>query len=143
MEQNPPEPVPARPAPRHGRLFLAGALLFFLGPVLYVIQIQLCDLRVPWHIPVLASFGCVLMAISVGRGRGIWQGAGLILFTLLVGLEWYVLVVETRSPVYSGPAQPGSRVPVFATTLADGTAFTDKDLARGGRTVLVFFRGRW
>ena len=34
-------------------------------------------------------------------------------------------------------------IPAFATSLADGKSFTEKDLATGIPTVLLFFRGRW
>ena len=41
------------------------------------------------------------------------------------------------------PAQPGNKVPAFATTLADGRTFTNHDLENGSNSVLIFFRGRW
>jgi hypothetical protein len=53
------------------------------------------------------------------------------------------LLVGTRTGPYTGPAQRDHKVPAFATTLADGRAFTDKDLDKGSPTVLLFFRGRW
>jgi hypothetical protein len=58
-------------------------------------------------------------------------------------MEWFLVLVATKTPAYTGPAQPGSKVPAFAAMLADGTAFTKDDLEKGIDTVLVFFRGRW
>ena len=46
------------------------------------------------------------------------------------------------TPPYFGPAQVGQKVPAFTTQLADGKAFTDKDL-NGQDSIVLFFRGRW
>jgi cytochrome oxidase Cu insertion factor (SCO1/SenC/PrrC family) len=54
-----------------------------------------------------------------------------------------MLGVGTMTPLYTGPAEIGRRIPKFTTTLADGTPFTEKDLERGNPTVVLFFRGRW
>ena len=45
--------------------------------------------------------------------------------------EWFALFVENKAPVYTGPAQPGEQLPAFATTLADGKAFTNTELKNG------------
>ena len=37
----------------------------------------------------------------------------------------------------------GEKLPAFATKLADGTSFTDKNLEGGQTSALVFFRGHW
>jgi cytochrome oxidase Cu insertion factor (SCO1/SenC/PrrC family) len=67
----------------------------------------------------------------------------LALFTVVCGFEWFSLLVGTASPVYTGPALPGRKVPEFTAVLADGTPFTDNDLAQGQSTIVLFFRGRW
>jgi len=123
-------------------LFLLGVLLVFAGPVVYIIQFNMKQLVVPWYAPVLATLGVLLMLASVWRRPGVLRISGLVLFGLVCGFEWFFIVMA-RTPVYSGPANPGQKVPAFATTLADGTAFTDQELAKGIPTALVFFRGRW
>lgn len=136
--------VPVRKAvPRYWPLFLAGVLLFIVGPALYVWQFSLGHLWMPWYVLVLASLGVLLMIMSVWRRPGIVRIAGLLVFVLLCGLEWFVLLEATKTPLYTGPAQPGRKLPEFAAALADGTAFTSLDLEKGIPTVLVFFRGRW
>jgi hypothetical protein len=94
-------------------------------------------------VPILATVGVLLMALSVWQRRGILRWIGLVLFVLLCGFEWFTLVVGTKTPNYDGPARRDHQVPAFATTLADGKSFTDNDLQKGIPTVLVFFRGRW
>jgi hypothetical protein len=133
----------ATAAPRRWPLFLLGVLLFFLGPALYVVQISLGHLWMPWYLPLLASVGVVLMLMSAWRRRGVLRIAGLMVFVLLCGVEWYLVLVATKTPLYTGPAQPGRKAPAFAATLADGTPFTNLDLEKGIPTALVFFRGRW
>ena len=129
--------------PRHWPLFLAGILLFLLGPAAYVVQFRLKHLGAPWYVPILASAGAALMIASVWRRRGVVRTIVLVLFAVVCGLEWQVLLVGSRSPVYTGPAQPGRKVPQFTATLADGRPFSESDLETGISTVLVFFRGRW
>ncbi len=128
---------------RHWPLFLAGILLFLVGPPIYVVEFRLGRLGVPWYVPLLASAGLALMTASVWRRRGAVRIFLLALFTLVCGLEWFVLAAGTKSPPYAGPAQPGRTVPEFSAKLADGTPFTDQDLRQGRSTVLLFFRGRW
>ena len=128
---------------RHWPLFLAGILLFLIGPPVYFVEFRLRHLGVPWYVPLLASAGVVLMAASIWRRRGIIRTLVLALFTIACGLEWFLLAVGTKSPPYNGPAQPGRAVPEFAAKLADGTPFTEQDLQQGRSAVLLFFRGRW
>ena len=128
---------------RQWPLFLLGALLFLLGPIIFVVQFNVQMVNMPWHVPILATLGVLLMAVSVWQRGGIWRGVGLGLFALLCGREWFMLVVGTKTPAYTGPAIVDHQVPAFATTLADGTSFTDQDLAQGKPTLLVFFRGHW
>ena len=129
--------------PRRRPFFFAGVLLFLLGPAMYFVQLRLGHLWMPWYVPVLASIGVLFMMVSVWQRRGVLRSAGLLLFVLLCGFEWFLALVATKSPVYTGPAQPGRQIPAFAATLADGKTFTNYDLENGIPTVLVFFRGRW
>jgi hypothetical protein len=137
------ENVSPNPLPRRWPLFVAGVLLFLLGPVVYIIQTSVGNLATPWYAPILASIGVLLMGGSVWQRRGVWGSIALAPFVLVGGLEWFMLVVGMRTPPYTGPAALGQRVPAFATTLADGQAFTDRDLTKGQSTILLFFRGRW
>ena len=138
------QPVaPTTSTPRLRPLFLGGLLLFLAGPVLNAVQISLKQLWTPWYVPVLASLGVVLMIAAVRQRRSVWRGAALAFFALLCGGEWYLMLVSFKSPAYSGPAQPGSKLPPFAAALADGTPFTNQDVEHEVRSVLVFNRGRW
>ncbi len=139
-----PEPAPvAIPRSRHWLFFIAGIVLFLIGPPLYFIQFRMKQLFVPWYVPILATAGIALMIASLCRRRGVVRAVVLALFAVLCGLEWSMLAVGMKSPLYTGPAQPGRKIPEFTATLADGAAFTEKDLAEGSSTVLLFFRGRW
>jgi hypothetical protein len=129
--------------PRRRLLLLAGVLLFLLGPALYVVQFRLKHLWTPWYVPVLASFGFVLLLLWARRSR-IWvRIAVLVVGGLVCGLGWFALIEASRTPAYTGPAKPGNKLPTFSATLADGRAFTNRDLEAGTPTVLLFFRGRW
>lgn len=140
--ENPPSSPAVSPA-RRRPLFLIGVACFVLGPVIYAVQMRAGSLVVPWHWPVLATLGALCMAASARQRPGAWRIAGLAAFSILCGLEWFFFGVATRTPAYSGPAQVGTKLPAFAATYADGRAFTDKSLADGNRSVLIFFRGRW
>jgi peroxiredoxin len=48
-----------------------------------------------------------------------------------------------RLPPYTGPIAVRRPFPAFDARLADGTPFTQDDLAGNRHAVLVFFRGRW
>lgn len=139
-----PEPTPAATArSRHWLIFIAGILHFLVGPLLYVIQFRMKHLFVPWYVPILATAGVALMIASLWRRRGIVRAIVLVLFAVVCGLEWSMLAVGMKSPLYTGPALPGRNVPTFTANLADGTPFTEKDLEKGSSTILLFFRGRW
>lgn len=142
---DPVEPVPhdAVSRPRHWLLFFAGVLLFVLGPAAYAMRLREKHLETPWYLPILASAAVAFMAVSIWRRRGVVRTILLVLFALLCGFEWFVLGVGMKSPAYTGPAQPGRKVPQFTASLADGTPFTEKDLEQGTTTALVFYRGHW
>jgi hypothetical protein len=128
---------------RHRLLFFAGITLFVLGPALYVIQIRLKNLGAAWYVPILSSAGVLLIILSVWRRRGVVRIVFLMLFAIVCGFEWFIFTVAARTPAYTGPAQPGRKVPQFAAQLADGTPFTTAELEKGDSTVLVFYRGHW
>jgi len=138
-----PAPPAAVSRPHHWALFIAGILLFVLGPAIYAVQFHVGRLEVPWYAPLLASAGVAFMILSVWRRRGVVRMLLLVLFTLACGFEWFIVVVASATPTYAGPAQPGRKVPEFTASLAEGTPFTEKDLAEGRSTILLFFRGRW
>ncbi len=126
-----------------GRPWLGlGLGLAILGVVGYVVQLQLRYLTPPWYLPVLATLGLVCVSVSLGQSRTVWRWLALLLVFLVAGGSWTFLVA-TRLPAYTGPLAVGKPFPPFTTTRADGTSFTQKDLAGGPRSVLVFFRGRW
>ena len=139
-ESLPPAVIPRS---RHWLLFFAGVALFVLGPVWFVVQFRLKNLGAAWYVPILSSAGVLFLIVSLWRRRGIVRTVFLMLFAVVCGFEWFVLTVAARSPAYTGPAQPGRKVPQFAARLADGKPFTTADLERGTSTVLVFFRGHW
>ncbi len=125
------------------RVFILGAILFVQGLVIYGVQFALKILTMPWYLPILATVGILCMAISVWQRPALGRGIGLGLFALLGAFIWFMALVGTRTPPYTGPALPGTAVPAFAALKADGTPFTHRDLADGKRRVLLFFRGRW
>jgi hypothetical protein len=132
-----------RTASRPWLLFLAGVLLFIAGPALYIVQVSQARLWMPWYVLVLAALGLVLMALSVWRRPGAVRIACLLLFVAIFGLETFVLAVATKTPLYSGPARPGQKLPIFTAAVANRAPFTSLDLEKGIPTALVFFRGRW
>jgi len=129
--------------PRHWPFFFLGFLFIILGPALYFIRLRLHHTETPWYMPALTSIGVLFAIVSVWQRRGFLRPVGLLLFVLVCGLQWFYMVVHAKTPSYTGPAQSGSKVPAFATSLSNGEAFTDRDLENGQRTVLLFFRGRW
>src|SRR5436309_11574893 len=95
-------PQTSTSAPRRP-LYLLGVLLVLLGPVLYFIQLQLHYLKTPWYLPVLASAGVLLMALSLRQRRGIFRIVFLLLFALVCGFEWFMILVAFKTPAYTGP----------------------------------------
>jgi hypothetical protein len=145
MDSAESKPPAARSPSGHWQLFLAGIVLFVLGPAWFVIQFRMKNLGAGLYVPILSSVGLVLLIASVCRRRGLIRIVFLMMFAVICGLEWYVFLVAARTPAYAGPALPGRKVPPFAARLADGSAFTaaSLDQDQGSATVLVFYRGRW
>src|SRR5262245_52998168 len=139
MESQPAADGPKRRQP----LFLLGILLCLAGPVIYFFQVSRSQLIVPWYLPALATIGVLCMSLSVAQRRGVWRIIGLAAFVLLCVFEWTFFLVLSKTPAYAGPAQPGREVPEFAAAYADGRPFSSADLHGNGRTVMLFFRGRW
>jgi hypothetical protein len=132
-------------APRRfpGRLFLALGLGFAaLGVIGYIVQIATRHLSAPWYLPCLATLGVILLAVSLWQARTVWRVLALLLVLLIAGAAWAFLLMA-RLPPYTGPIAVGQPFPAFATTRADGTSFTQRDLEGEQNSVLVFFRGRW
>jgi hypothetical protein len=124
-------------------LFLIGILLFLLGPAIYVIRFSSQIMETPWYAPILATVGVLFLIASVAQRPGVARMIGLVLLVAVCALEWFMVLVAFKAPPYTGPGVPGQMVPAFATTRADGTEFSNRDLAKGMSTVLLFFRGRW
>jgi hypothetical protein len=139
----PPASSSAVPRSR-GRAYLwAGLVACLLGIALAVVQLNLKILFTPWYTPILATVGVLLVLVSLMQRRSIPRVLTFLLVLALAGFEWFVLGLQVKLPAYEGPARAGARLPAFASTLADGSPFTDGDLRDGSRRALVFFRGRW
>jgi hypothetical protein len=96
----------------------------------------------PWYAPLLGTLGVALIILALMRSRSIWRWTAAAIFTLLVAFQWYALLAM-RTPPYTGPVKDGKPFPAFATTLAEGSAFTRDSLKGDQNTVMVFFRGHW
>lgn len=127
---------------RRWPLFLLGLFLFVLAPISMYVQLLLHYRNMPYQALALATPGVILMVVSFWQRGGIVRGIGAVVFAVLCGLFWFMLLVTMRTPAYTGP-QVGQKMPAFATTLASGATFSDDDLAKGQRTLLIFFRGHW
>lgn len=124
-------------------LFWSGIALAVLGIIIYAVQFQLLkQLTTPWYAPVLATVGVLFMLVAIRRRPSIVRLVGLALVGLVCVFEWHMLLSHGL-PKYVGPAEAGQSAPTFTATRADGSPFTDRDLAYGTPTALVFFRGRW
>lgn len=137
--------TPSASTPRRylGRLFLTvGLALAALGVIGYAVQLSMHRLTAPWYMPCAATVGAVLLAVSLWQTRTRWRVLALLLVLLVAGAEWTFLLAA-RLPAYAGPVAAGRPFPAFATTRADDTLFTQRDLEGEQNSVLVFFRGRW
>lgn len=136
--------VPLQATRRPGRMYLAlGIFAVLAGPVLYLLQLRLRILTVPWYTPVLATIGAALAITALLKARSIsrWLAAGL--FTAFAGAAWLAMLVLLHVPDYRGPVRVGHPFPEFTTARADGSTFTQDDLKGDKNSILVFFRGRW
>ena len=123
-------------------LFL-GVFLAVAGPGLMMLLTFAAKILItPWYAPVLGTLGVALIILALTRRRSIWRWTAVVIFTLFVAFQWYA-VLAMRTPAYTGPVKDGEPFPAFATTLADGSVFTQEDLKGDRNTVMVFFRGHW
>jgi hypothetical protein len=126
-----------------GVVFLAlGLLLPVLGIAGYAAQLSQQHLTTPWYMPIAATLGAVLVAVSMWKSPGILRGIALLLVVVIASGEW-ALLMKLRLPQYKGPIAAGKPFPAFTTMRADGSSFTQRDLEGPKDHVLVFFRGRW
>jgi hypothetical protein len=124
-------------------LLLLGMFLAVAGYVLMMLLMFAAKILItPWYAPLLGTLGVALIILAVMRSRSIWRWTALVIFTLFVAFQWYALFAM-RTPAYTGPVKDGQPFPAFATTLADGSAFTQADLQGDQNTLMVFFRGHW
>jgi len=134
-----------KPTARHpGRsLLLVGVLVAISGPVLMILLTFAAKILIAnWYGPLLGTLGVALMVMALMRSRSVWRWTALVIFTLLAGFGWWALFAM-RLPAYTGPVKNGEPFPAFASTLADGAAFTQEHLKGDQHTVMVFFRGHW
>jgi hypothetical protein len=123
-------------------LLLLGVLFALAGPIINALLMFAAGILItPWYAPPLGILGLALTILALMRSRSILRWAAAVICTLLVAFSSVVLFAM-RTPAYTGPVKTGQPFPAFATTLADGSAFTQADL-QGKDTVMVFFRGRF
>jgi hypothetical protein len=134
--------TPSTASPRGRLLMLLGLGLAALGIAAYAVQLRLHRLAVPWYMPAMALVGAILVAVSLREKRTVWRVLALIVVAALGGFEVMALNAM-RLPPYTGPVAVGRPFPAFEAKRADGTPFTQADLAGDRDTALVFFRGRW
>jgi len=124
-------------------LLLLGMLVAVAGPVLMILLMFAAKILItPWYVPLLGTLGVALIILALMRSRSIWRWAAVVIFTLFAGFQWWA-VLAMQTPAYTGSLKDGEPFPAFATTLADGSTFTQDDLKRDQNTVMVFFRGHW
>jgi hypothetical protein len=122
---------------------LLGVFLAVAGPVLMILLMFAAKILItPWYAPLLGTLGVALIFLALMRSRSIWRWTAVVIFTLFVAFQWWA-VLAMRTPAYTGPVKDGQPFPAFATTFADGSAFTQDDLKGDQNTVMVFFRGHW
>ncbi|MFL5245869.1 MAG: hypothetical protein ACJ8FY_27675 [Gemmataceae bacterium] len=129
---------------RPGRyLLLLGMFLVVGGYALnMVLMFAAKILTTPWYALALGTVGLALIILALMRSRSVWRWTAAVIFTLFVAFQWWALFAM-RLPTYTGPVKDGQPFPAFATTLADGSTFTQADLHGDQNTVMVFFRGHW
>lgn len=134
---------PLEPRRASGRFFLlSGIALAVLGVVGYAVQIKAQRLATPWYLPLAATIGLFLVAVSLILRRGLWRFVALVLMVLFAAATWAFLLL-TRLPAYTGPAVAEKAFPAFETRQANGETFTQDDLKGEQTSAIVFFRGRW
>jgi hypothetical protein len=125
-----------------GLLWL-GILVALSGIGAYIALFNAKILIAPWYVPILATLGAVFLLFALFRGQTVWRWGAFLLFAALAAGEWVLMLVFFATPAYTGPVKSGQPFPEFATTLADGSPFTQADLKGDQNTVMVFYRGWW
>ncbi|MFL5329496.1 MAG: hypothetical protein ACJ8C4_11330 [Gemmataceae bacterium] len=129
---------------RSGRsLLLLGIFLALAGMGAYFAQVSAHILFTPWYMPILATFGVVLIVAALAKRRTVTRWVFLVLFGGLAALQWSAFLWMFATPAYAGPVKVGLPFPPFTTTLADGAAFSQENLKSDKNSILLFFRGRW
>jgi hypothetical protein len=131
-----------RQHPGRSLLFLGMFLVVGSYALSMVLMLGAKILRESWYAPILGTLGVALIILALMRSRSIWRWIAVVVFTLFVAFQWWA-GFAMRLPAYTGPVKGGQTFPAFATTLADGSAFTQDDLKGDQNTVMVFFRGHW
>jgi len=137
--------APPKTRARGRGYFWVGIVLCLLVPVSILVAMQRGHLGLPGYLLGLAlsTVGVGLILLAVMQRAGIARIVFLALFGLFCAFQWYLVIFMSKLPAYEGPARAGARLPAFTTTLADGSSITEKNLASGQATAMVFFRGRW
>lgn len=134
-----------KPTAQHpGRsLLLLGMFVAVAGTALmFLMTFALKILVAPWYAPILGTVGVALIILALRRSRSMWRWTALVFFTLFTAFQWWALFAM-RTPAYTGPVKDGQPFPAFATTLADGSSFTQDNLKGDQNTIMIFFRGHW
>jgi hypothetical protein len=105
-------------------------------------QLAMKVLTTPWYLPVFGTIGAGLILYSYLQRRTSGRLIVFLFFAALAGFQWWLLLVFTRVPAYTGPSV-GTHLPAFTTQRADGKPFTQEDMLASQDTVLVLYRGRW
>lgn len=124
-------------------LVLLGVAVCLLALGAYAVQVWLASFVTPWYWPIAGTVGVLLILAGTWQAWSVWRIVGLVFFGLLAAGEWFYVAKLSLLPPYTGPLAVGQPFPAFATARADGTAFTQQDVAGDRDAVLVFFRGRW
>jgi hypothetical protein len=138
-----PQATPTKTRVAGRRYFWLGLALCLLSPIVNMLVVMMGYLGLPWYALVLSTAGVGFLVAALVQRFGIARIVCLALFGLFCGFQWYLVVFMSKLPAYDGPARVGSKLPAFATTKADGSAYTEKNLETGQPTAFVFFRGRW
>ena len=136
------KPTPAALRPGRG-LLLLGILLALVSIAAYVAQVSAHILFTPWYMPAAVTIGAALIAVAISKQRTKTRWTALVVIGGLAGLQWVAFLWLFATPAYAGPVKVGQPFPPFATTLADGSAFTRDNLKSDKNSILLFFRGRW
>jgi hypothetical protein len=135
---------PIAPPQTGGRLLLwTGVQAAIIGVVAYMVQMIAGRLTTPWYAPALATLGALLILVSLLRRFTVLRILALLPIGALAAFEWWLILLGSAQPAYSGPVAQGKPFPEFTAARADGTTFTQEQLKGEQDTVMVFFRGHW